>query len=401
MLGEDASRVKRGGDLAAVLLLLGALTACGSQAGPAPSPPAVAAVGIATDVQIHADGTRLVFADGSVHEVPSSYRWIGEAPGLSWLVIIGSDGEGNFVASFPLQDGLPPDCYRENAVGIDRGAYIEAEGVLWAKAPDFSASAHPDTGSAYPAGTRFCFNERGLVSGTIGAEVGQLVYLDSWTFAADRRAITVNFVGGRELDLGDPCSKSYHGTAEVDGEELAIGIYTDPFPGEVPDDLACTAEGYARSLDLQLSRPFYGTRIHDLAGQLYFLEAPPGLVEITGLPDGWVERSAESLSGSPTGRWQRTYALPGTPVGAGRSAGQVVLIQAFDAPANVTGGDLEPDVTINGERATSYLWEPVGEMVLVWKVGDDGVALVGNLADFRHEEFVALAESIVPGSPGE
>jgi hypothetical protein len=33
-------------------------------------------------------------------------------------------------------------------------------------------------------------------------------------------------------------------------------------------------------------------------------------------------------------------------------------------------------------------------MVLVWTVGDDGVALVGNLADFSQEAFVALAESV-------
>lgn len=33
--------------------------------------------------------------------------------------------------------------------------------------------------------------------------------------------------------------------------------------------------------------------------------------------------------------------------------------------------------------------------VLVWMVGGDGVALVGNLEDFTREESVALAESVV------
>jgi hypothetical protein len=37
---------------------------------------------------------------------------------------------------------------------------------------------------------------------------------------------------------------------------------------------------------------------------------------------------------------------------------------------------------------------PTGEMVLVWSLGAHGVALVGNLADFSREEFIALAESV-------
>ena len=152
----------------AVVVLLAALTACsiGVSSGPAPVPPTIQAVGVATDIRIYPDYTRIVFADGSVHEVPNSYRQVGESTGF-WLVIIGSDAEGNFVASFPTQGGLPPDCYRENAAGIERGDYIEAEGVMWAKAPDFSAPVQPAVGSKYPPGMRFCFDDRGLVSGVV------------------------------------------------------------------------------------------------------------------------------------------------------------------------------------------------------------------------------------------
>jgi hypothetical protein len=74
--------------------------------------------------------------------------------------------------------------------------------------------------------------------------------------------------------------------------------------------------------------------------------------------------------------------------------GQVELIQAFGAPANVSGGDPQPDVIVNGETATLYFWAPAGEFVLVWKVGADGVALVANLADFTREQFIALAKSV-------
>lgn len=143
-----------------------ALVRCGQEAGPAPSPPTIQAVGIATDVRFYPDFARIVFADGTVQDVPTSHRQIGESPGLG-LVIIGFDSTGPFVASFPTQDGLPADCYRANTTGIERGAYIEIEGVLWAKAPSFASATVPEIGSAYPGGTRFCFNDRGMVAAVI------------------------------------------------------------------------------------------------------------------------------------------------------------------------------------------------------------------------------------------
>jgi hypothetical protein len=53
-------------------------------------------------------------------------------------------------------------------VGIERGAFIETQGILWAKAASFVAPMQPKLGSAYPTGTRFCFNALGLITGVIG-----------------------------------------------------------------------------------------------------------------------------------------------------------------------------------------------------------------------------------------
>lgn len=83
------------------------------------------------------------------------------------LVIVGEDREGAFVAGFMTQDGLPSDCYVENGEGVERGSYIESSGVLWAKAPSFNSPIHPALGESYPGGTRFCFNDRGLVATVI------------------------------------------------------------------------------------------------------------------------------------------------------------------------------------------------------------------------------------------
>jgi hypothetical protein len=155
--------VRQSGIAAALLLMVG----CNQAQTPAPSTPTIDAVGVATDVRIYAEHMRITLDDGSVHEISPSYRQLGECCGF-WLTIIGSDGQGPFLASFPTQDGLPADCFRENAVGIERGRYIETQGVMWAKAPTFAAPDTPDAGSMYPAGTRFCFNAQGMVASTIG-----------------------------------------------------------------------------------------------------------------------------------------------------------------------------------------------------------------------------------------
>lgn len=150
--------------LAAAMLVT--VNGCGQDAGPAPSPPTIQAAGVATDVRLYPDYTRIAFADGTVEEVPATYRQIGDPPGFD-LVIIGSDGTGPFLASFPNQAGLPADCYRANTTGIERGTHIEIEGVLWAKASSFAAAAVPERGFAYPGGTRFCFNDLGLIASVI------------------------------------------------------------------------------------------------------------------------------------------------------------------------------------------------------------------------------------------
>jgi hypothetical protein len=217
------------------------------------------------------------------------------------------------------------------------------------------------------------------------------VRIDTVTLADDRHAVRVEFTGGKEFDPGDPCSVAYEGRVRVDGEELQIAVVAQAHPMPLAEGTGCDAIGYPRDLVIALEEPFAGTRIHDLAGYIILLEPPDELAELTALPAGWQLCDEGSLSESPTGRWSRTYA-PAENGGCGKS--RLELIQAFDGPAGVSGGELQPSVSINGTDATFYLWEPTGEMILVWSLGAHGVALVGNLADFSREEFIALAESV-------
>lgn len=110
--------MRRGGDSAAfVAVLLLVMTGCTLGVSPEPSPPTIQAVGVATDIRFYPGYVRIAFADGTVHEVPAGYRQVGDSPSFN-VVIIGSDSTGPFVASFPTQAGLPPDCFRKHAVGI-------------------------------------------------------------------------------------------------------------------------------------------------------------------------------------------------------------------------------------------------------------------------------------------
>lgn len=69
-------------------------------------------------------------------------------------------------------------------------------------------------------------------------------------------------------------------------------------------------------------------------------------------------------------------------------------MQSFGGPVGTTGATSQPPLDINGQSARFYVHEPTGEMVAVWPLGADEVALVAYLADFSQEQFTALAESV-------
>lgn len=89
--------------------------------------------------------------------------------GTGDIVIIGHDDRGAFVAGYMRQDGLPSNCFVDNAPGVDRGDYIELRDILWSKASYFSSAVAVQADHAYPGGTRFCFNEMGLIWATVAA----------------------------------------------------------------------------------------------------------------------------------------------------------------------------------------------------------------------------------------
>ena len=219
---------------------------------------------------------------------------------------------------------------------------------------------------------------------------------DTATLSADGKTLTLAFVGGQSFSPTNPCSAAYTGWAEAVGDVLRAAVVdvTPVLPTLAPN-VSCDAIGYERSVSIELPAPFEGARVEDLAGNVHFVRPPDGLAVLTGLPSDWQLRTQKDVEDSPTGRWLRVYAPTADPPLDG-SKGHVDLYQAFGGAANVSGGDEHRDVTVNGKPALLYRNPPDGELVLVWLLGGNGMALVANEADFPADALVKLAESAEP-----
>jgi hypothetical protein len=214
------------------------------------------------------------------------------------------------------------------------------------------------------------------------------------TLSEDGRRIELEFTGARAYSPDDPCSADYTATAAVVDGVLEVGVSLSRQP-PASEGTACDAMGHFRNLEVDLDEPFSGTVWRDLTGYVHFLATPEGLVELTVLPDGWELRAERDVEDSPTGRWERTYSPDASLTDETK---RLVLYQSFDGPVMVTGGDEQRSVPVSGQPATLYRWPPNGELVLVWRLGNDGLALVAYESDFTIDDLIALAESAAPSS---
>jgi hypothetical protein len=227
----------------------------------------------------------------------------------------------------------------------------------------------------------------------------RLVAFDAASLSDDGSALTLRFTGGKPFVPGDPCTNAYAGWAAVEDGTLRAAV-ADVTPPQGDGSVECTAEGYERTVVVDLPEPYTGARLGDLAGYVHFLRAPEGLAEVRGLEPGWDLLWEGDVSGSRTGRWQRTW-TPRQELPAQPGPGRIDLYQAFGGPVEVTGGDgVGEPATVNGTPATLYRWPPAGELVLVWSIGGTELALVANQGDFSEPDVIRLAESVVlPDAP--
>lgn len=218
----------------------------------------------------------------------------------------------------------------------------------------------------------------------------RLVRFDTVTID-QKQLLTLEFIGGKPFVLGDPCSHDYFGWAQRAGDDLQAAVVdvTPRLAAGDGDVILCTLGGYSRAVTVELAQPFSGTTVRDLAGYVHFVARPAGAVELRGLPRGWRLVSEGDVAESPTGRWRQTFRL----AAADARSQDVDLYQAFGGPASVSGGEEQRNVKVAGAPARLYRQAPPGELVLVWQLGSDGLALVAYEQDFSVDELIALAES--------
>lgn len=272
-------------------------------------------------------------------------------------------------------------------VGFGTAAVILV--LLIVSLPNRGDPARPATSPSGPLATNAALSP----GPTQVAPKGPLTWFETVRLSEDRRTVHLTFTGGAPYSADNPCSVDYAASAEVVGSVLEVAIWEVDHPDRavLPPGAGCPAIGYARELDVQLPQPFTGYEVHDLAGYVHFLSRPDNLAQLQ-LPEEWLLRSEETLSESPTGRWRQTYSPHEDPPGGGRP-GALDFIQAFNAPAYVEGTFEQPAVEVNGSAARLWTSPEDGELVLVWRLGTDGLALVANEQDFSLDELIALAET--------
>lgn len=141
------------------------LAACSAPAIRPPSP-TIEAAGLIAEERLYADKLWFRLEDGQTWEAQTgTYRVIMDWGGR--LLVVGSDATGRWVATLGPQGGLPQTCNFTPERGREWGDGIAIAGVLFDKAPGFTAESVPQVGSDYLPGTRFCLNATGQVASVI------------------------------------------------------------------------------------------------------------------------------------------------------------------------------------------------------------------------------------------
>lgn len=158
------------------LRLLGVMvlvSACAPPPPPslAPAPPTIQVVGMLADAQIADPERTYGLADGRVIKISTADTRVVFEGGPGHPFVQGIDARGPFVAVFSGQEDRPADCRiipANGGQGMERGAFIELEGILWRKDAAFTSEVGvPPVGQRYEDVGAFCFNEEAEITSAV------------------------------------------------------------------------------------------------------------------------------------------------------------------------------------------------------------------------------------------
>ena len=235
---------------------------------------------------------------------------------------------------------------------------------------------------------------------------GRATRIDTAVLSADKRTLTITFVGGKPYLASDPCSQDYEPWVALRGDELDVAVFNvvRPEQAKLGPNEGCTLEGYGLTYHLALAAPFTGTIANDVSGGTLFVSTPPAAVVATALPKGWTLQKEFEQEPGPPAIWVEVYGA-GPVAEEPEGPGRLVLYQAFGVVGEWSDTRTEKSRERGGKPVsvpmgidTAMVWvdSVSGELLLPWTLNGQSVALIGNSADMTPEQLAAYGLGVAP-----
>jgi hypothetical protein len=253
--------------------------------------------------------------------------------------------------------------------------------------------------AASPApGDAVSFSPRPLAVRPDSAEAGGF---DTARISEDGRLLVLEVIAGAPWDPRNPqCTQLLTGWAGIEDGVLVAAVVDVTPPLASPDpELACAAMGHLQEVRIPLAVPYRGWLIRELGTHHpHLLRAPDRSQTLAGLAPRWVvvrEEDATNPERWTVPVWRTTWTANGGPMTGTGEPGQVDLYLGFGDASGITGSSPGSDVEVGGRPGVLYRDAERGELVLVWMIDGDGLAIVANEADIPEADLFRLAEGVV------
>ena len=209
----------------------------------------------------------------------------------------------------------------------------------------------------------------------------------SWSGARTTKEgdVLIAFVGGKPYQEGNGCTVDYSADVTESDEEVRVDITARSPAPPAGEPVACTLEGYVRTLTVDLERPLGDRRL--IEGQ--FDQVQPvfdgaSLREPAALPEGWSQRS-EGPRPERSSSWSRTWGPASPPPVDGRCTPAPAPVTLTQGPPAIVeqaaphGERVVATHDVGGAEVTYAEGERANSRRLTWVA--DGIGFVLTSSD--------------------